>query len=46
VERAKLNSMVGYGTTFMCRRKYILNYFGDQTKPEYRCGDCDVCARS
>ena len=46
VERAKLNSMVGYATTLMCRRRFILNYFGDQTKGEHRCGDCDVCARS
>ena len=45
VERAKLNSMVGYATTLMCRRRYILNYFGDQTNSELGCGDCDVCAR-
>ena len=46
VERAKLNSMVGYATTLMCRRRFILNYFGDQTKAQYGCGDCDVCAGS
>ena len=46
VERAKLNSMVGYATTLMCRRRFILNYFGDQTKAGNGCGDCDVCAGS
>jgi ATP-dependent DNA helicase RecQ len=44
VERAKLNSMVGYATTLMCRRRFILNYFGDQLVPGKGCGDCDVCA--
>ena len=44
VERAKLNAMVGYATTLMCRRRFILNYFGDQTKAENGCGECDVCA--
>jgi len=46
VERAKLNSMVGYATTLMCRRRFILNYFGDKTKAENGCGDCDVCSGS
>jgi ATP-dependent DNA helicase RecQ len=43
VERAKLNSMVGYATTLMCRRKFILNYFGDKSAAETGCGDCDIC---
>ena len=43
VERAKLESMVGYATALMCRRRFILNYFGDQG-PKATCGQCDVCA--
>jgi ATP-dependent DNA helicase RecQ len=46
VERAKLNSMVGYATTLMCRRRFILNYFGDQSGDEKGCGDCDICLPS
>ena len=42
VERVKLTSMVGYATALMCRRRFILNYFGDEM-PEAMCGQCDVC---
>lgn len=42
VERAKLASMVGYATALMCRRRFILNYFGDDM-PQAMCGQCDVC---
>ncbi len=43
-ERVKLDSMVGYATTSMCRRKYVLGYFGDRSTEAGGCGDCDVCA--
>lgn len=40
-ELLKLQKMVDYGRA-SCRRKYILEYFGE--KPEWdRCGDCDAC---
>jgi ATP-dependent DNA helicase RecQ len=40
-ELKKLDRMVGYGYAG-CRRRYILEYFGD--KPGWdRCGDCDAC---
>jgi hypothetical protein len=45
VERAKLGAMVGYATALMCRRKYILNYFGDHSAAT-SCGQCDVCTPS
>jgi ATP-dependent DNA helicase RecQ len=37
----KLNQMGAYGDLNTCRRKYLLNYFGEQTA-DY-CGNCDVC---
>ena len=43
VERVKLSSMIGYATTLMCRRRFILDYFGDNS-PGSTCGQCDVCA--
>jgi ATP-dependent DNA helicase RecQ len=45
VERAKLGAVVGYATALMCRRRYILNYFGDQSA-KAACGQCDVCSPS
>ena len=43
VERVKLASMVGYATALMCRRRYILKYFGDRGDERSTCGSCDVC---
>jgi ATP-dependent DNA helicase RecQ len=40
-ELQKLQRMVDYGTS-ACRRRYILQYFGDAL-PWTRCGDCDGC---
>lgn len=37
----KLDKMVSFCETRQCRRKYLLNYFGE-TAPEY-CGSCDTC---
>ncbi|MEJ1241362.1 DNA helicase RecQ [Chryseolinea sp. T2] len=37
----KLQQMATYGALHTCRRKYILNYFGEEA-PEH-CGNCDVC---
>jgi ATP-dependent DNA helicase RecQ len=42
-ERVKLAAMVGYATSLMCRRKYMLNYFGDRSLDAGGCGGCDVC---
>jgi ATP-dependent DNA helicase RecQ len=44
-ERRKLDSMVGYAVEFMCRRKYLLQYFGDPSARDMHCGECDVCSR-
>lgn len=40
-ELEKLQKMVDYGHA-ACRRRYLLDYFGDQA-PWERCGDCDAC---
>ena len=40
-ERYKLDSMLALCETSDCRRKTLLNYFGEQA-PE-KCGNCDAC---
>lgn len=37
----KLNQMTNFCESSMCRRKYLLNYFGEE-HPDY-CGSCDIC---
>lgn len=37
----KLDKMVAFCETKKCRRKYLLNYFGEEA-PDY-CGTCDTC---
>jgi ATP-dependent DNA helicase RecQ len=38
----KLQEMVNYCETSRCRRKYLLNYFGEEY-PQDNCGSCDNC---
>ena len=38
---AKLDKMSRFCETKTCRRKYLLNYFGEEA-PDY-CGSCDTC---
>jgi ATP-dependent DNA helicase RecQ len=41
-ERSRLDMMRGYAELRDCRRRYVLNYFGEE--PEWRrCERCDVC---
>jgi ATP-dependent DNA helicase RecQ len=40
LEAQKLNALLGYCETARCRRKVLLDYFGEQAAP---CGNCDVC---
>lgn len=37
----KLNQMAEFGDLVTCRRKFLLNYFDEETEPY--CGNCDVC---
>lgn len=41
VQHAKLNRMRQYAEATSCRRKILLNYFGEFIKDN--CGNCDVC---
>src|SRR5690606_19667996 len=43
VEQHKLNAVVGYCETVACRRRVLLNYFGEDAPA--RCGNCDNCLR-
>jgi ATP-dependent DNA helicase RecQ len=44
-DQSKLAMMLQYAETTSCRRKFILNYFGeDYERP--RCGACDNCLRA
>ena len=38
----KLQEMATFGELRTCRRKFILNYFDEETQQE-ECGNCDVC---
>ncbi|MEG3640240.1 DNA helicase RecQ [Magnetococcus sp. PR-3] len=41
IERQKLDSLLAFCETTECRRKALLNYFGEQR--EEPCGNCDSC---
>ncbi len=39
----KLNQMAGYASHNVCRRKQLLNFFGEEY-PADNCGACDICS--
>ena len=41
VDRAKINSLLGWCESTTCRRRALLLYFGEQS--EGGCGYCDIC---
>ena len=41
IEVHKLNAMVGLAESVTCRRRVLLNYFGERLAQN--CGNCDVC---
>lgn len=42
MKQQKLKEIVDYSESNICRRKFILNYFGENF-PEDNCKSCDVC---
>jgi ATP-dependent DNA helicase RecQ len=44
-DQSKLAMMLQYAETRGCRRKFILNYFGEEYQRE-SCGQCDNCLRA
>lgn len=40
VQRSKIDSILAWCEITTCRRKSLLEYFGEQAEP---CGNCDVC---
>ena len=42
ISRQLLNEVVAYAESGQCRRKLLLNYFGE-TFPQDNCGSCDNC---
>lgn len=44
-DQSKLAMMLQYSETTSCRRKFILNYFGEDYETG-RCGACDNCLRA
>ena len=41
-DQSKLAMMLQYAETTSCRRRFILNYFGEEFETE-NCGRCDIC---
>lgn len=41
IELHKLNAMIGMAESLTCRRRVLLNYFGERLGQD--CGNCDVC---
>jgi len=42
IETHKLNSMIAFAEALTCRRRVLLNYFGEELRED--CGNCDTCS--
>jgi ATP-dependent DNA helicase RecQ len=42
-DRAKLRMMIAYCQSANCRTRFILEYFGEDVEPDWKCGNCDAC---
>jgi ATP-dependent DNA helicase RecQ len=43
-DRAKLQAMINYCQSAQCRTRFILEYFGEDVEPSWRCENCDACS--
>jgi ATP-dependent DNA helicase RecQ len=42
-DRAKLRAMINYCQSAQCRTRFILDYFGENVGPGWKCANCDAC---
>jgi ATP-dependent DNA helicase RecQ len=42
-DRARLDAVVHYCQSVRCRTRSILDYFGEEVEPDWRCHNCDAC---
>jgi ATP-dependent DNA helicase RecQ len=42
-DQAKLQAVVDFAQTARCRTRFILEYFGEDVDPDWRCQNCDAC---
>jgi ATP-dependent DNA helicase RecQ len=42
-DQEKLRTMVRFCHTAECRTRFILEHFGEDTDPDWECGNCDAC---
>ena len=43
MDQEKLRTMIQFCQTTQCRTRYILEHFGEEVDPDWRCGNCDAC---
>jgi superfamily II DNA helicase RecQ len=43
MDQEKLRTMIQFCQTVQCRTRYILEHFGEEVDPEWRCHNCDAC---
>lgn len=42
-DQEKLQGMINFCQTAHCRTRFILEHFGEEISPDWRCGNCDAC---
>ena len=42
-DQEKLEAMVRFCQTARCRTRFILEFFGEEVEPDWRCRNCDAC---
>ena len=42
-ERSRIDMLRTYAELRDCRRRFLLEYFGEPAAPDWVCGNCDAC---